>query len=37
MKNVHSEDRGVDGRILGIREWILGRLAGGVWIEFNWL
>jgi len=31
----HSEDRGVDGRMGS--EWILGRLAGGVWSGFNWL
>jgi hypothetical protein len=31
----HSEDQGIGGR-MG-REWILGRLASGVWIGFNWL
>jgi hypothetical protein len=31
----HSEDQGVDGGMgLG---WILGRLAWGVWIGFDWL
>jgi hypothetical protein len=29
----HSENQGVDGRMGS--EWILGRLAGGVWIGFN--
>jgi hypothetical protein len=31
----HSEDQGLGGRIGS--EWILGRLAEGVWIGFNWL
>jgi hypothetical protein len=31
----HSEDQGVDGRMGS--EWILVRLAGGVWIVFDWL
>jgi hypothetical protein len=31
----HSEDQDVDGRMGS--EWILGRLAGGVWIGFYWL
>jgi hypothetical protein len=31
----HLEDHGVDGRMRS--EWILGRLAGGVWIGSNWL
>jgi hypothetical protein len=30
-----SECQGVDGR-MGL-EWILGRLAWGVWIGFDWL
>jgi hypothetical protein len=29
----HSEDQGVDGRMGS--EWILGRLAWGVWIGFD--
>jgi hypothetical protein len=29
----HSEDQGIDGRMGS--EWILGRLAGGVWIGFD--
>jgi hypothetical protein len=31
----HLEDQGVGGRMGS--EWILGRLAWGVWIGFNWL
>jgi hypothetical protein len=31
----HSEDQGVGGRMGS--EWILGRLAWGVWIGFDWL
>jgi hypothetical protein len=31
----HSEDHGIGGRMGS--EWILGRLAWGVWIGFNWL
>jgi hypothetical protein len=31
----HSEDQSIDGRIGS--EWILERLAGGVWIGFDWL
>jgi len=31
----HSEDQGVDGKMGS--EWILGRLAWGVWIGFDWL
>jgi hypothetical protein len=31
----HLEDQGVDGRVES--EWILGRLACGVWIGFDWL
>jgi hypothetical protein len=31
----HSEDQGVDGRM--VTEWILGRLASGVWIGFDCL
>jgi hypothetical protein len=31
----HSEHQGVDGRMGW--EWILGRLASGVWIGFDWL
>jgi hypothetical protein len=31
----HSEDQGVGGRMGS--EWILGRLALGVWIGFDWL
>jgi hypothetical protein len=30
-----SEDQGVDGRMGS--EWILERLAGTVWIRFDWL
>jgi hypothetical protein len=30
----HSEDQGIDG---GVFEWILGRLAGRMWIGFEWL
>jgi hypothetical protein len=33
--NIHSEDRGVDGRMGS--EWILGRLAGRGWSVFRWL
>jgi hypothetical protein len=31
----HSEDQGVGGRMGS--EWFLERLAGGVWIGFDWL
>jgi hypothetical protein len=31
----HFEDQGVDGKTRS--EWILGRLASGVWIGFDWL
>jgi hypothetical protein len=31
----HLEDQGVGERMES--EWILGRLAWGVWIEFDWL
>jgi hypothetical protein len=31
----HWEDQGVGGKMGS--EWILGRLAWGVWIEFDWL
>jgi hypothetical protein len=31
----HSEDKGMGGRMRS--EWILGRLAWGVWIGFDWL
>jgi hypothetical protein len=31
----HSEDRGVDDR-MGL-EWILGRLAGAVYVGSSWL
>jgi hypothetical protein len=31
----HWEDQGVGGRMGS--EWILGRLACGVWIGFDWL
>jgi hypothetical protein len=31
----HFEDQGVDVRMGS--EWILRRLAGGVWSGFNWL
>jgi hypothetical protein len=31
----HLKDQGVDGRMGS--EWILGRLAGGVWIGSSWL
>jgi hypothetical protein len=31
----HSEDQGKDGRMGS--EWILGRLAGGMCIGFDWL
>jgi hypothetical protein len=31
----HSEDQGVGGKLGS--EWILGRLAWGVWIRFDWL
>jgi hypothetical protein len=31
----HSEDQGIGGRMGS--EWILGRLAGRVWIGFDWL
>jgi hypothetical protein len=31
----HLEDQGVGGKIGS--EWVLGRLAWGVWIGFDWL
>jgi hypothetical protein len=31
----HLEDQGVGGKMGS--EWILGRLAGGMWIGFDWL
>jgi hypothetical protein len=31
----HWEDQGVGGKMGS--EWILGRLASGVWIGFDWL
>jgi hypothetical protein len=31
----HLEDQGVSGKVGS--EWILGRLAWGMWIGFNWL
>jgi hypothetical protein len=31
----HSEDQGVDGKMR--LEWILGRLAGGMWNGLTWL
>jgi hypothetical protein len=31
----HSENQGIGGRMGS--QWILGRLACGVWIGFNWL
>jgi hypothetical protein len=31
----HLEDQGVDGRMRS--EWILGRLAGRLWIGSSWL
>jgi hypothetical protein len=31
----HLEDEGEDGRMGS--EWFMGRLAGGVWIGFEWL
>jgi hypothetical protein len=31
----HLEDEDVDGKMGS--EWILGRLAWGVWIGFDWL
>jgi hypothetical protein len=31
----HLEDQGVGGKMES--EWILGRLAWGVWIGFDWL
>jgi hypothetical protein len=31
----HVEDQGVGGKMGS--EWILGRLAWGVWIGFDWL
>jgi hypothetical protein len=34
-KRDHSEDQGVDGKMGS--EWILGRLAWGVWIGFDYL
>jgi hypothetical protein len=32
---INSEDQGIGGRMGS--EWILGRLAAEVWIEFEWL
>jgi hypothetical protein len=34
-KRDHWEDQGVGGKMGS--EWILGRLAWGVWIGFDWL
>jgi hypothetical protein len=34
-ERVNSEDQDVDGRMGS--EWILGRMARGVWSGFNWL
>jgi hypothetical protein len=34
-KRDHLEDHGIGGRMGS--EWILGRLARGEWIGFNWL
>jgi hypothetical protein len=34
-ERVHFEDQGVGGKMGS--EWILGRLAWGVWIGFDWL
>jgi hypothetical protein len=34
-ERAHLEDQGTDGRMGS--EWLLGRLAGLVWIGFNWL
>jgi hypothetical protein len=31
----HSEDQGVGGKMGS--KWILGRLARGMWIGFDWL
>jgi hypothetical protein len=31
----HLEDQGIDGRMGS--EWMLGRLAGGVWSGYSWL
>jgi hypothetical protein len=31
----HSEDQGIDGRMES--EWIVHRLARGVWFGFDWL
>jgi hypothetical protein len=35
MERDRLEDQGVDRRMGS--EWILGRLAGGGWIGFDWL
>jgi hypothetical protein len=39
LRKIHSishwEDQDVDGKMGS--EWILGRLAWGVWIGFDWL
>jgi hypothetical protein len=35
VKARRKERQGVDGRMGS--EWVLGRLAGGVWIEYIWL
>jgi hypothetical protein len=35
LERDHLKDQGVDGK-MGL-EWILGRLAWGVWIGFDWL
>jgi hypothetical protein len=34
-KRYHLEDQGVYGRVGS--EWIVGRLAGGVWSGSSWL
>jgi hypothetical protein len=35
IQEFHLEDQGVGGRMGS--EWILGELAWGVWIGFDWL
>jgi hypothetical protein len=35
QRKEHLEDQGIDGRMGS--EWILGRLAGGVWSASSWL
>jgi hypothetical protein len=34
-KETTWKTQGVDGRMGS--EWVLGRLAGGLWIEYSWL